>query len=158
MLKQFTIRLILLNVHGIYCEFNLWPLLVNIYICQRLLYFVYFSGICRDGICLNFCQIEGKEPCICSPGNNRTGSLFFNLLALGDCLFFCIEVKDFKNVNHRQEKWQIRCVVAWLCKIYIGGVMVSVLAASVVDCGFEPRSGQTKDYKIGICCISTKQH
>jgi len=25
-----------------------------------------------------------------------------------------------------------------------------------VDRGFEPRSGQTKDYKIGICCFSTK--
>lgn len=25
------------------------------------------GGICRDGMCLNFCQIEGKEPCICSP-------------------------------------------------------------------------------------------
>jgi hypothetical protein len=23
-------------------------------------------------------------------------------------------------------------------------------------CGFEPRSGQTKDYKIGICCFSAK--
>ena len=34
--------------------------------------------------------------------------------------------------------------------------MVSVLASSVVDRGFEPRSGQTKDYKIGICCFSTK--
>jgi hypothetical protein len=29
-----------------------------------------------------------------------------------------------------------------------------VLASSAVDCGFEPRSGQTKDYKIGICCFS----
>jgi hypothetical protein len=28
----------------------------------------------------------------------------------------------------------------------IGGVMVSVLASSTVDRGFEPRSGQTKDY------------
>jgi hypothetical protein len=34
--------------------------------------------------------------------------------------------------------------------------MVSVLASSVVDCGFEPRSGQAKDYKIGICCFSAK--
>ena len=34
--------------------------------------------------------------------------------------------------------------------------MVSVLAASAVDRGFEPRSGQTKDYKIGICCFSAK--
>jgi hypothetical protein len=34
--------------------------------------------------------------------------------------------------------------------------MVSVLASSVVDRGFEPRSGQTKDHKIGICCFSAK--
>jgi hypothetical protein len=34
--------------------------------------------------------------------------------------------------------------------------MVSLLASSVVDRGFEPRSGQTKDYKIGICCFSAK--
>ena len=34
--------------------------------------------------------------------------------------------------------------------------MVTVLASSVVDRGFEPRSGQTKDYKIGICCFSAK--
>ena len=38
----------------------------------------------------------------------------------------------------------------------IGGVMVSVLASSAVDLGFEPRSGQTKDFKIGICCFSAK--
>ena len=34
--------------------------------------------------------------------------------------------------------------------------MVCVLASSAVDRGFEPRSGQTKDYKIGICCFSAK--
>ena len=39
----------------------------------------------------------------------------------------------------------------------IGGVMVSLLASSVVYRGFaEPRSGQTKVYEIGICCFSTK--
>ena len=38
----------------------------------------------------------------------------------------------------------------------IDGVMVSVLASSAVERGFEPRSGQTKDYKIGICCFSAK--
>ena len=47
-----------------------------------------------------------------------------------------------------------------LCGIYqylencIGGVMVSMLALSVVDHGFKRRSGQTKDYQIGICCFS----
>jgi hypothetical protein len=38
----------------------------------------------------------------------------------------------------------------------IGGVMVRVLASSVVGRGFEPRSGQTKHNKIGICCFSAK--
>ena len=38
---------------------------------------------------------------------------------------------------------------------HIGGVMVSMLASSVVDRGFESWAGQTKDYKIGICCFST---
>jgi hypothetical protein len=34
--------------------------------------------------------------------------------------------------------------------------MVSMLASSAVDLGFEPWSGQTKDYKIDICCFSAK--
>ena len=40
----------------------------------------------------------------------------------------------------------------------IGGtcIMNSVLALSAVDRGFEPRSDQTKDYKISICCFSEK--
>jgi hypothetical protein len=39
---------------------------------------------------------------------------------------------------------------------YIGSVMVSVLTSSTVDCGYEPRSSQTKDYEIGICCFSAR--
>ena len=38
----------------------------------------------------------------------------------------------------------------------IGGVMVSMLVSSAVDHELETRSGQTKDYKIGICCFSAK--
>ena len=38
----------------------------------------------------------------------------------------------------------------------ISGVMVSMLTSSGVDCGFETRLGQTKDYEIGICFFSTK--
>jgi hypothetical protein len=34
--------------------------------------------------------------------------------------------------------------------------MVSVLASILVDRGFEPRSGQTKDNNIGICCFCAK--
>ena len=34
--------------------------------------------------------------------------------------------------------------------------MVGVLTSSMVDREFEPRLGQTKDYKIVICCLSAK--
>ena len=34
--------------------------------------------------------------------------------------------------------------------------MVSVLTSSAIDRGLEHRSGQTKDYKMGICCFSAK--
>jgi hypothetical protein len=49
---------------------------------------------------------------------------------------------------------------AWLTQNLIGGLMVCVLASSAVDCEFEPRTGQTKDYKIGILFPSllSKQH
>jgi hypothetical protein len=40
---------------------------------------------------------------------------------------------------------------------HIGGVMISVLASSAVDRGFEHRLGQTKDKKKGICCFSAQQ-
>jgi hypothetical protein len=34
--------------------------------------------------------------------------------------------------------------------------MVSLLVLSSVDHGFDPRSSQTKDFEIGICCFSAK--
>ena len=34
--------------------------------------------------------------------------------------------------------------------------MINMLTSSAVDYGFYPRSGQTKDYVIGICCFSAK--
>ena len=34
--------------------------------------------------------------------------------------------------------------------------MVSMLPFHAVDRGFEPRSGQTKDYEISICCFFAK--
>jgi hypothetical protein len=56
-------------------------------------------------------------------------------------LSYCDKVYSRGNINQKHR---------------IGGVMDSVLASSVVDRGFEPRSGQTKDYKLGICCFSAK--
>jgi hypothetical protein len=40
---------------------------------------------------------------------------------------------------------------------HIGEVMVSIFALSVIDCEIELQSYQIKDFKIGICCFSTKQ-
>ena len=59
----------------------------------------------------------------------------------GGLLSYCDKVYSRGNINQKHR---------------IGGVMVSVLVLSAVDRGFEPRSGQTKDYKIGICCFSVK--
>jgi hypothetical protein len=42
-------------------------------------------------------------------------------------------------------------------KNYNRGVMVSMLTSSAVYRRFESRSVQTKDYKIGISCFTTKQ-
>jgi hypothetical protein len=42
------------------------------------------------------------------------------------------------------------------CRELHSWLNVCVLASSAVDRGFEPRSGQTKDYTIGICCLSAK--
>ena len=35
----------------------------------------------------------------------------------------------------------------------IGGLRINVLSSSVVDRGFDPKWGETKNYKIGICCF-----
>jgi hypothetical protein len=74
------------------------------------------------------------------------------LLNTGDCL---IEVTAWEDLTVFKNKWSI-IFQTYDKKKCIGGVIVSVLASSAVDCGFESWSGQTNDYKIGICCFSTK--
>ena len=59
----------------------------------------------------------------------------------GGLLSYCDKVYSRGNINQKHR---------------IGGVMVSVLALGAVDRGFEPRSVQTKDYKIDMCCFSAK--
>jgi predicted LPLAT superfamily acyltransferase len=59
----------------------------------------------------------------------------------GGLLWYCNKEYSCGNINQKHR---------------IGGVMVSVLASSAVDRGFEPRSGQTKDYAIGVCYFSAK--
>jgi hypothetical protein len=63
----------------------------------------------------------------------------------------------YKNVHPKI--YSSKCVLSDLLFVInrIGSVMVSVLASTVVDIGFEIRSGQTKDYNINICYFSDKQ-
>jgi hypothetical protein len=51
-------------------------------------------------------------------------------------------------------KWII--VGSLTSSTFIFSLMVTALASDAVDRGFEPRSVQTKDYKVGICCFSDK--
>ena len=39
---------------------------------------------------------------------------------------------------------------------HIGGVIISMLASSAVDCGLKNLIGSNQVYIIGICCFSTK--
>jgi hypothetical protein len=51
-------------------------------------------------------------------------------------------------------------IVVFVCYCFfvcvVCGVMVSVLSSSVIVGRFEPRSCQTRDYKIDISCFSAK--
>jgi hypothetical protein len=69
--------------------------------------------------------------------------LAFDELASGG--FFHCNMLSWKGESCDPIKWDNR----------IGGVMVSMLASSVVDRGFDPGRIKPKT-KIGICCFSAK--
>ena len=73
--------------------------------------------------------------------------LFCYCFCLLLCFFFAVLVGSLFNVYMGSIS---------IINDRIGWVMVSVLASSAVDRGFEPRSGLTKDCKIGMCCFSAK--
>ena len=64
-----------------------------------------------------------------------------------------------KNISSWHNMYMFMC---WYSMNYntnenqIGDAMVSKLTSSVIDREFESWSGQTNDYKIGICCFSSK--
>ena len=66
--------------------------------------------------------------------------------------------KDRQHNDHKKKNKRIRYTSLLTSFNHIGGAMVSVLASSAVDRGFEPRSGQIKDYKMPFIDspISTK--
>ena len=55
--------------------------------------------------------------------------------------------------NCKFNKYYQKFIISYNC---IRDLKVSVLVSSAVDRGLDPRSGQTKDYKINISCFSTK--
>jgi hypothetical protein len=88
------------------------------------------------------------------------------------CTLRCTTIGRLKIIVHKQ--CHLSSTLSIVCKLvlvtntanhidditntanHIDDVMISVLASSAVDRGFELRSGRTKDYKIGICCSSAK--
>ena len=61
--------------------------------------------------------------------------------------------------TYSQNVFIIHIITLRIHQIYfnpIGGVMVSVLSSSMINREFEPRSCQTKNYEISICCFSAK--
>ena len=67
--------------------------------------------------------------------------IFRKKFDMEDLNLYCSRTHNYPNLN---------------IKNCIGVVMVSALASSAIDRRFEPWSGQTKDYKIGIFCFSVK--
>jgi len=51
--------------------------------------------------------------------------------------------------------WPLWSSLIWYA-ILFGGVIVSVYTSNVIERGYEPRSGRTKDYNVNMCCFPTK--
>ena len=75
---------------------------------------------------------------------------------------FIIMFGKEENMNNKQALCRVKrslyenIVYYLFCLLFvdhIGGVIDRVTASGVVDREFEPRSGQTKYYKIGICLL-----
>jgi hypothetical protein len=88
---------------------------------------------------------------------------FFWRHLTGNLLFFCkLWRHGIKRIAQIIEREFILILCIHICRMFIhiywenrlGGVIVNVLASSVVNRGFEFRSGRTKDYTIGMCCFS----
>jgi hypothetical protein len=76
-------------------------------------------------------------------------------------LFYITTLNIFKNKKNKscpfEESFGKKSFIKKIIFFFqnrIGGVMVSVLASSAVDRGFEPQSGQTKDLMILVFVAS----
>lgn len=55
-----------------------------------------------------------------------------------------------------QNETNVKTLRHLLLKCHIDSVMVSIVTSSSINRGFQPMSGQTKDYEMAICCFSAK--
>ena len=67
-------------------------------------------------------------------------------------IVFFFYQKVYRHVSGFANLSNLVFLKIFIHEVFIGGVMVIVLTLNAVDHEFEPRSGQTKDYKIGIYC------
>ena len=128
---------------------------------------IIFFGL-REKKCVLRVSIKNKgytERSITWPQHVNKGKLNKCTLNTSVDTIFCLtqRIAGHNNDLHRSMLKTGICWTHWILDICLvvlfncmGGVMVSVLASSAVDCGFKPWSGQTKDYNIGICCFSAK--
>ena len=73
-----------------------------------------------------------------------------NFIFCPNIIYFCSARLDF-SISYKESG----LIQSTEISLYLA-FMVSVLASSAIDCGYELRSCQTKEYKIGICCFSAK--
>ena len=71
------------------------------------------------------------------------------------------KIQTNKQKQHNIFFFQLLHYISCICttskvKDHIVSVMVSVVTSNAADRRFEPRSGQTKDYKLRMCCFSVK--
>jgi hypothetical protein len=86
------------------------------------------------------------RPCLCLNKSRNSHCLYryqVTLIVLDEFLFSNDILKNNKKFWLKNNRNEIKIGNR------IGSVMVSVLASSTIDCGYELRSCQTKEYKIG---------
>ena len=104
---------------------------------------------------LYLCQNQLIETCLhysCVTISRSTYLQFFQCNFLFSRFILILQILSLILINQLIGS-ALFCFMFWN---HICCVMVSMLASSVVNRGFKPQSGQTKDYKIGICCFSDK--
>ena len=82
--------------------------------------------------------------------------LYFFLWPLYCLSFFDIRLLT-PLVSSNSSSYNINYLHNWkILVIFLSLFLWHAFFMTVVDRGFAPRTGQTKDYKIGICCFSSK--